>query len=248
MGAVLEVLDLTKFFGGVKALAGLSFSVNEGELLGLMGPNGAGKTTLFNLISGIYKPSKGRIYFRGTLLNGLSPQQIARLGVGRTYQIPQPFFGLTVAQNVMVSALYAGCFGEKEAKRVVHDCLEVVGLLSKKDVTAEKLTLFELRQLEIARALAGRPRLLLLDEVAAGLSLKEVPRLFELIQSLKGRIAIIMVEHVVSLLVELADRILFLHEGKKAIEGSPRDVINSDLVVQHYLGRKSADLVESCLK
>jgi branched-chain amino acid transport system ATP-binding protein len=237
MAPILNVKNLTKRFGGLIAINDLTFSVDEGEILGLMGPNGAGKTTLFNLISGLYRPTAGRIEFQGIRIDGLSPETIVKLGIARTYQIPQPFSGLTVFENLMVAALYGGCLSRRNAEKECEEILKITGLAEKRNVFAHDLALIDLRKLELARALCCKPKLLLIDEVAAGLAPHEITNLQKLLKILQEmNITIIIIEHIISALVKISDRLIVLHEGRKLAEGKPTNVIKDLKVINAYLG------------
>ena len=239
--AILRVEGVTKRFGGLVALSDVSFEVYEGEILGLIGPNGAGKTTMFNVITGVYKPDAGRVLFRGLDITGWRPHRIARLGIARTHQIVKPFGDLTVLENTMVGALFGTrhkSISEEEARRVAEEVLEFVGLADKKDLPARVLNVQEKKRLELARALAEEPQLLLLDEVLAGLTPTEVERMLSLLRQIvreKG-ITMIMIEHVMHAVMNLADRIVVLHFGRKLAEGTPEEVANNPEVITAYLG------------
>ncbi len=238
---ILEVEGVTKRFGGLVALDNVSFNVYEGEILGLIGPNGAGKTTLFNVITGVYKPEAGRVVFKGTDITGWPPHKIARLGIARTHQIVKPFGDLTVLENTMVGALFGrhyGRIGEDEARRIAEEVLEFVGLGDKKDMPARVLNVQEKKRLELARALAEDPELLLLDEVLAGLTPTEVERMLALLRRVREEkgVTIIMIEHVMHAVMNLADRIVVLHFGRKLAEGTPEEVANNPEVIAAYLG------------
>jgi len=236
---ILTVENVTKRFGGLTALDGVSFKVRRNEILGLIGPNGAGKTTLFNVISGVYKPEIGRVLFKDIDITGWPPHRVARLGIARTHQIVKPFPDLTVKENVMVGALFGRKWlGELEASRIADEVLEFVGLKEKADFLARSLNVQEKKRLELARALASEPELLLLDEVLAGLTPAEVKQMLEVLRDVRKEkgVTIIMVEHVMHAVMEISDRIVVLHFGKKIAEGSPEEVANDPNVVTAYLG------------
>ena len=236
-GEPLLVVDrVTKRFGGLVALDSVSFTVNPGERVGLIGPNGAGKTTLFNCIAGVYRPDKGRILFEGRDITGWPPHRVARIGVGRTFQLVRPLRKLSVLDNVAVGALLHTNDLE-EARRAALEVLELVGLYEKRMHPASSLTLVEKKRLEVARALALRPKLLLLDEIAAGLRPSEVDRLLEMLFEVNRRgITMIMVEHVMRAVMNFAERVIVLQHGRKIAEGSPEEVSRNPLVIDAYLG------------
>jgi branched-chain amino acid transport system ATP-binding protein len=235
---LLEVSGLSKRFGGVRAVEELSFTVDDGEILGLIGPNGAGKSTVFNLINGVFPPDQGRVIFDGTDLTGLPPYRIARYGLARAHQVVQPLAGMTVFENCTVGA----CFGRENlslgrAREVVYEVAELVGIADRLDDLASQLTTAGKKRLELARALCARPRLLLLDEVLAGLNPTEVERMIEVIRAIRKRgIAILMIEHVMRAIMSLSDRIVVINLGRKLAEGSPQEVVNDPLVIAAYLG------------
>lgn len=239
MKPLLEVRDISKRFKGVVALNRVSFEVHEGEFVGIIGPNGSGKTTLFNIISGFLKPDSGRIIYRGIDITGYQPHKIARLGVARTFQIMRPLESLSVLDNVIISALPRGR-DVKEARERAERVLELVELVDKRDLAARDLNASEKRRLELARALAGEPRLLLLDEVLAGLSAAEIDRSLEILRKIhRSGVTILMVEHVMRAIMRISERIVVLSYGNKIAEGRPEEVSRDPRVVEAYLGRSS---------
>lgn len=232
----LTVSNVSKSFYGNKAVNDVSFEIQKGEILGLIGANGAGKTTLFNCLTGIIPINSGQITFEGRKINGLEPHQICHLGIARTFQIVKPFSSLTVLENVM-SGAFCRVKKYENAKEIAETHLEFVGLLDKKDKMASELNTGDQRKLELARALATKPNLLLLDEVMAGLTPTESESVIKLIRKIRDDgITILMIEHIMSALMSLSDRVIVLNQGKLICNGKPEEVANDPLVIESYLG------------
>jgi branched-chain amino acid transport system ATP-binding protein len=234
---VLETVGLKKSFGGVKVIDDLSITLDEGEALGIVGPNGAGKTTLFNLVTGVHRPDAGRVVFKGTDITHKARQDRCRDGLGRTYQIPKPFADMSVFENVLVCAAHARGKSERASYQRCVEVLEIAGLIDKANVQAGALTLLNRKRLELARALAGDPAVLLLDEIAGGLTEAEVDELIGTVKELRqGGLSIIWIEHIVHALVAVVDRICAINFGAKIAEGDPGDVMASAEVQACYMG------------
>lgn len=237
MSEILAIQNLTKTFGNLTAVDKLTFDVQKGEVLGMMGPNGAGKTTVFNLITGVYKPSGGKIIYRGTDVTSFPAAHRCRLGIGRTYQIPRPFENMTVFENLLVGAEYGANLKGKQASIVATEVLDFTGLLPKKDIFAGKLPLLDRKRLELARALATKPILLLIDEVAAGLAEAEVEDLLHTVKEIQQKgITIIWVEHILMMMNRGVDRLLVINGGKWLMCGDPKECMESKEVLEVYLG------------
>jgi branched-chain amino acid transport system ATP-binding protein len=238
MTVLLSIQGVTKRFGGLQALTNVTFDLPEGQILGLIGPNGAGKTTLFNSISGVYVPDEGRVTFLGKDVTKAKTYEHARMGMARTHQIVQPLNELTVRENVMVGA----CFGRenrslKQAAEVVEEVLEFLGIEKRIDQLAGSLNVGQKKRLEMARALAARPYLLLLDEVLAGLNPSEIGGMVETVKKIRDRgITIIMIEHVMKAVMNVSDRIVVLDYGQQIAEGTPEEISSNEKVIEAYLG------------
>lgn len=234
---VLSVIKVDKLFGGLVALREMTFDVGEGEVLGLMGPNGAGKSTLLNVVSGVYKPEAGAVRFKGINVTGLPPHRICRLGIARTFQIPQPFVNLTTLQNLIVAAEYGRGIGRAEAEEEAKEILSIVDLYDKRDSITRDLAAITLKRLELARALASKPALILLDEVAAGLTEEEIPRMLEILQVIRDMgIACILIEHIMRVMTRAVDRIIVMDKGREIAKGTPGEVMENTRVIEAYLG------------
>jgi branched-chain amino acid transport system ATP-binding protein len=236
--SLLSVRNLSKNFGGLRAVNRLSFDVEEGEVVGLIGPNGAGKTTVFNLITGFSLPSEGTVTFEGRTLNGLKPHQICELGLTRTFQVVQPFPDITALENVLIGA-FIRYPSTRAAERKALEVLDMVDLSHKTHELARNLTLIELKRLEIGKALATEPRMLLLDEVAAGLNPVEIEEVLALVSQLHRQgIIFLLVEHVMKVIMSLSHRIIVLHYGEKIAEGSADEISRHPKVLEAYLGEE----------
>ncbi|MEB0112260.1 ABC transporter ATP-binding protein [Variovorax sp. RTB1] len=237
---LLALHGVSKSYGALKVIDDITLSVSEGETLGIFGPNGAGKTTLFNLISGDARADAGRIDYEGRDVTGLKPHQRCQAGIGRSYQVPQPFGNMSVFENLVTAACFGAQQSEREAWNTAHEVLEQTGLMPHANKPAGGLTLLNRKRLELARALATRPKLLLLDEVAGGLTEHEAKQLVEELQRIKSRgMTMIWIEHVVHALLSLADRLFVINFGQKLAEGEPRAVMNDGEVRRVYMGMEA---------
>lgn len=245
---ILQVEGVSKRFGGLQALIRVTFDLPDGQILGLIGPNGAGKTTLFNVINGVYPPNEGRVTFRGTDVTGMKPYQLAHLGLARSHQSVLPLNELSVRENVMVGA----CFGREKqslggAGKTAEEILDFVGLADRAEQLAGSLNIAQKKRLEMARALASRPHLLLLDEVLAGLNPAEITTMVETIRRIRQQgVTIIMIEHVMHAVMNVSDRVIVLDYGEQIAEGTPEEVSRNEKVIEAYLG--DPKLAESLLK
>jgi branched-chain amino acid transport system ATP-binding protein len=237
MGVLLSLDGLSKSFGSLKVTDDITLDVPEGQALGVLGPNGAGKTTLFNLISGDLRPDCGGVLFQGENVTRLPPHQRCRKGIGRTYQIPHPFVGMTVFENLLVAATHGAGLHEHEAYPLCVDVLERTDLIKRANALAGSLTLLDRKRLELARALATRPKLLLLDEIAGGLTDHEALALVDLINEIRtSGISLIWIEHVVHALLKVADRLVVIDFGAMLAEGEPQAVMGNAEVRRVYMG------------
>ncbi len=238
MSAILEIRNVSKLFGGLAANSDVSFSVEDGSILGLIGPNGAGKTTLFNCITGYYPPTRGEITFRGEKMNGLSPDQVCMRGMVRTWQKVRPLAKLTVLDNVVVGAL-ARTASVRQAREIAREQLEVVRMAHRADALAGGLPIGERKKLEVARVLATRPRMLLLDEVMGGLNPAESEEIIQLILDIRKRgLTQMVIEHDMKAILRISDRVVVLNSGEKLAEGPPLEVVRNPEVVTAYLGEE----------
>ncbi len=239
MSGMIEFENVCAGYGKLKVLDNLSFDAGQGEIFGVIGPNGSGKTTMLAALAGQIRPTSGKIIFNGSDISGLPPYKRCRMGIGRTFQVPRPFAGMTVFENVLAAAVHGAGLSRKEAAEAAGECLETVGLAHKRNAAASELTLLDSKKLETARALGTRPKLLLLDETAAGLTEAETDEIIELALKLKKRgLTIIWIEHILEVMRNATDRLMCIAEGRNAICGLPGVVMGSDIVEEIYLGSR----------
>lgn len=240
--ALLEVTGITKRFGGLVAVNDLSLSLDKGQILGLIGPNGAGKTTAFNMISGFYKPDEGEIRFDDKDIGGLRPDQVCKLGLARTFQVVKPFPQLSVRDNVMVGA-YNRTNNRGESRQKAAEIIEFLGMRDMSEMTAGSLSVAYRKRLEIAKALATDPKIILLDEAMAGLRPTETDHMIDLVRQISNQgIALLLVEHVMRVIMSLAERIVVIHHGEKIAEGEPQEIVRDKAVIDAYLGEVEIDV------
>jgi branched-chain amino acid transport system ATP-binding protein len=234
--SLLQVNDVSKIFGGLVAVSNVTFSANKGEILGLIGPNGAGKTTMFNVVNGFYPPTKGEVLFKGQRISHLQPYQICKLGIGRTFQVVRPLRRMSVLDNVIASA-FLRAKNKKEAKEIALDTLRFTGLYEDRNFLSKGLPLGKRKKLEITRALATKPEMLLLDESFAGLNPSEQNELIDIIRQIRAKeITIMIIEHHMKVIMSLSDQIVVLNYGEKIAEGTPSEIGKNPLVIEAYLG------------
>jgi branched-chain amino acid transport system ATP-binding protein len=237
--AMLQVENATLLFGGLRALDNISLELRQGEILGLIGPNGAGKTTLFNVIAGVYRPTQGRVLYRGQEITALRPHDRCHLGIARTFQITKPFMNMSLLENVAVGAYYGkpGKLTQAQSLEKAAEILDRVGLGAIKDGPASGLTLGQRKKLELCRALSTSPKVLLLDEVVAGLTPTEVGEMVEVIRQINATgVTILIIEHVLKAVMAVSQRVMVLHFGKLLAQGTPEEIVHNDDVIRAYLG------------
>lgn len=238
--ALIKCVEVTKYFGGLPALKNINLEIEANEIRAIIGPNGAGKTTLFNVVNGVYKPSSGKIFFDGKDITGKPPHEIFKLGISRTLQIPRPFKDLTVWENVLAGGLFTERLDRTELEKNVSTLLDKLGLAEKSEMKAGLLNLQERKKVELARALASKPKVLMVDEYMSGLNTAEVEEAVQLFKDLRREygLTIVWVEHVISAVASLADKVTVLNQGSKLAEGRPEEVVMDQEVVEAYLGER----------
>ena len=238
--SLLSIKKVSMFFGGLAAISDVSFELKKGEILGLIGPNGAGKTTMFNVVNGFYKPTKGEVFFNDRRISGLRPHQVCKLGIARTFQVVKPLQRMSVLDNVIASA-FLRKKSRTQAEEVAMETIGFTGLIDDRDVISKGLPLGKRKKLEIARALATQPELLLLDESFAGLNPHELDESIGIIRRIKERgITIMIIEHHMKVIMSISDRIVVLNYGEKIAEGTPHEIAHNPLVVEAYLGEEKS--------
>ena len=239
---LLKITGVTKAFGGLVALDKVDMHVNQGEIVGLIGPNGAGKTTLFNVIAGSFLPEQGKIYFQGQNVTPLKAHNVCKLGIARTFQVPKPFKNLTLLENMMVGTCFGAGLGKsKESLNKIEEILRFAGLEDKISSKADTLNLVERKKMEVSKALSTSPKLVLFDEVMAGLNPSETVEMITFIGKLRDRgLTILLIEHLMKVIMTLSDRVVVLDYGRKICEGKPQGVANNAQVIEAYLGKSNA--------
>ena len=238
---MLEVREVSKYFGGLGALQRVSLNVDKGSVLGVIGPNGAGKTTLFNVIAGNLKPDGGSIIFKGEAIAGLAPHKICERGLTRTYQIPRLFSGLTIIENVMVGS-WSRSKNLKEARKHADKVLDFVGFKGRRDVPAKTMMAADRKRIELAKAMATEPELLFLDETVAGLNPVETSEVIDIIRKISNQgVTVVIIEHVLQVVMNLCELVFVLNEGRKLAEGTPKEIVNNPEVINAYLGEEYVD-------
>lgn len=236
---ILQLEDIVTMFGGLKAVNRVSMTVEKGEIFGLIGPNGAGKTTLLNVIAGFYKPNQGKVLFQGKNITGFSPEKVCNIGISRTFQVPRKFHKMTMLENVLVASTFGIQRPDKSPMQLAQEALEFVKFQKPSNTSANTLNAAELKRLDLARALASKPSLLLLDEPASGLTPKELESLMTLVLQISGTgITIIVVEHLMKMIMNICNRMAVLVYGEKVAEGSPDEICKDRRVIEAYLGEE----------